>query len=79
MNTQAKGSETGAYSGRMPIDALGYHHSCMDETAAIVNDRWVCSCPGGPHFNTREAMQRFRAEQGRPVRSLPSSHSGVKP
>lgn len=51
-----------ADSGRMPIDALGYHHSCMDETAAIVNDRWVCSCPGGPHFNTREAMQRFRTE-----------------
>lgn len=24
-------------------------HTCPDETATVVNGRWICNCPGGPY------------------------------
>lgn len=30
-----------------PAKRVRPDHDCMDETATVINDRWVCKCPNG--------------------------------
>lgn len=38
-----------------PFDIMHRPHTCLDETANVVNGKWLCACPGGPYFTERDA------------------------
>jgi hypothetical protein len=43
-------------------------HTCPDETAQIVNGRWVCQCPGGPYSAPLLAPPRYGCGHcGKPI------------
>lgn len=50
-------------------------HFCPDETATVVNGRWICTCPGGPYLigptipiPVREGETRGNTEEARDPR-----------
>lgn len=59
---------SGADRQRPPFDRRDEPHACQDETAAVVNDRWVCNCPGGP-FYMRSRRARVAALPTEPMRA----------
>lgn len=38
-------------------------HICLDETAQIVNGKWVCGCPGGPYPSPYRDQQPASVEE----------------
>ncbi len=46
-----------------PRDSFGMRHFCHDETAIVVNDRWLCKCVGSPFFASGKALLDYKKEQ----------------
>lgn len=47
------------------FDFAGDRHFCQDELATTVSGRWICQCPGGPFYSSRQAAATAWNEQTR--------------
>ena len=58
MLARTKAHRRGATASEIQENVMALdRHDCMDETATVVNGRWLCNCPGRRYVAVDEQIQ----------------------